>query len=551
MSSLSLTLDNYTLSHSLQIHSGTVRCLALSNDLLLSGSLDTQIFVSKLNQGKYEPLQHYTYHSSYVYSCAFANDGQSIFSGNKEGKIIHSDFTGEYVKIFEGHTNVVSSLDVSGDSLVSGSWDATARIWDVKTGNCISVLGNDKHTHGVCVRNTQFGILTGSQNGKLNFWSKSGEFIRSIQAHNEMLRQISFIDNVGIVTCSNDMSIKHFTTDGRLVNTYQGHQGFVFCCKVLGNGDIISGSDDKTVKIWNNGAALDSIMHPNSVWDVAINYDDDIITAGADCYIRVFTKDRSRIADIAEIEDYNKKCTEVAPNEMAMDVDKMPTVEDISETKGQKEGDVKVFNNFGVPEAYVWHMEGEYWERMGEVVGQGSSAKNPTGKYYDGDQLFKAGEYDYVFDVELGDGVMRKMPFSNHENPLECAERFCAREQLNKEYVQEIVKFIMANAQPAYSQTPVAPVGRHVSNKYFPQQTPIYFDTFKIEPIITKIKEFNNSQQVAHQLNEAELRELDRIALALADIKKYKTTSLTYKDHELLTKLMSWPREFIFPCYDL
>ena len=34
-------------------------------------------------------------------------------------------------------------------------------------------------------------------------------------------------------------------------------------------------------------------------------------------------------------------------------------------------------------------------------------------KSYAGDEYFDAGEYDHIFDVELGDGIMRKLPFNN------------------------------------------------------------------------------------------------------------------------------------------
>lgn len=53
-------------------------------------------------------------------------------------------------------------------------------------------------------------------------------------------------------------------------------------------------------------------------------------------------------------------------------------------------------------------------------------------KYYAGDALFPAGEYDHVFDVELGDNVMRKLPFNNGENAITAAEKFCVREQLGR-----------------------------------------------------------------------------------------------------------------------
>ena len=49
-------------------------------------------------------------------------------------------------------------------------------------------------------------------------------------------------------------------------------------------------------------------------------------------------------------------------------------------------------------------------------------------KHYPGDSMFAAGDYDHVFDVELGDNVMRKLPFNNGENAIQAAEKFCVRE---------------------------------------------------------------------------------------------------------------------------
>ena len=55
---------------------------------------------------------------------------------------------------------------------------------------------------------------------------------------------------------------------------------------------------------------------------------------------------------------------------------------------------------------------------------------------YEGDSLFDAGEYDKVIDVDLGDGVYRKLPCNNGANYLEVADKFCSRENLSRSYVE-------------------------------------------------------------------------------------------------------------------
>lgn len=52
--------------------------------------------------------------------------------------------------------------------------------------------------------------------------------------------------------------------------------------------------------------------------------------------------------------------------------------------------------------------------------------------------MFPAGEYDHVFDVELGDNVMRKLPFNNGGNAIQAAEKFCVRENLGRANIEQI-----------------------------------------------------------------------------------------------------------------
>lgn len=60
-------------------------------------------------------------------------------------------------------------------------------------------------------------------------------------------------------------------------------------------------------------------------------------------------------------------------------------------------------------------------------------------KHYGGDPLFPAAEYDHIFDVELGDDIMRKLPFNNGSNMLEAADKFLARENISRNNIEQIV----------------------------------------------------------------------------------------------------------------
>lgn len=95
----------------------------------------------------------------------------------------------------------------------------------------------------------------------------------------------------------------------------------------------------------------------------------------------------------------------------------------------------------------MWTASENKWNEIGEVVDPTSGASQSAGdtmgvastKMYAGDALFAAGEYDHVFDVELGDDIMRKLPFNNGSNYLEAADKFIARENLSRVNIEQIV----------------------------------------------------------------------------------------------------------------
>jgi phospholipase A-2-activating protein len=60
--------------------------------------------------------------------------------------------------------------------------------------------------------------------------------------------------------------------------------------------------------------------------------------------------------------------------------------------------------------------------------------------------LFPAGEYDHIFDVDIGDGMNRKLPFNNGANIIEASDKFLAREQIGRDNSEAIHQFLRTNA---------------------------------------------------------------------------------------------------------
>ena len=147
----------------------------------------------------------------------------------------------------------------------------------------------------------------------------------------------------------------------------------------------------------------------------------DIIAGCEDKTIRIFTRDTTRQDDGPEFEKLEKAIKDntkpqgEAPNLADL---KEFTTEIKGKVAGTKQGEIKVFKDAGVGKAYMWDMTKMEWECIGEVInpaqamagGGGNGAVGGQGggtKQYPGDALFAAGEYDHIFDVDLGDGIMR------------------------------------------------------------------------------------------------------------------------------------------------
>jgi WD40 repeat protein len=84
------------------------------------------------NNGRYDFEKELTWHDSFVYSVATGPDG--FFSCGKDRKIFQMDADGNPVGEFEGHENTVNCVKVlDANHIITGSWDGTAKIWDLET----------------------------------------------------------------------------------------------------------------------------------------------------------------------------------------------------------------------------------------------------------------------------------------------------------------------------------------------------------------------------------------------------------------------------------
>ncbi len=202
--------------------------------------------------------------------------------------------------------------------------------------------------------------------------------------HGQIIRDIAEVPGLGFLTCSNDETVKLWTIDGDLIQDYKGHNSYVYSVLALDLGNYISVSEDRSVKVWDAEQCIQTISHPNGIWALTLDDQQNIITACADGAVRIFTKNPLLQASKQDMEDFLKVCKEAdLQEEQGMsqeELNKLPSVDKLQQFRGKKDGEIKVFRNGNNGEAYVWKQDKSEWEKIGDVV---SGNKR---KYYEGDQ---------------------------------------------------------------------------------------------------------------------------------------------------------------------
>ena len=341
-----------------------------------------------------------------------------------------------------GHTDTVSALHVLPGTLtlISGSWDKTARVWD--KWQCTQTFGG----HG----NAVWGVLalhattfvTTSADKLIRVW-KSGKCAKTISGHSDVVRSLARVDARSFASCSNDGSVRVWDLEGACLRQLFGHTSFVYSVAVMPGGDLVSSGEDRSIRIWQGEMCVETILLPaQSVWCIAVLKNGDIVSGANDGVVRVFTTDAQRIAEesvLASFQDSVSKVTLNAKELGDIQKEKIPSIDVLSQP-GVKDQEVKMVKTAaGVVEAHQWSTAQGQWMKLGEVVDAvGSSRK----------QIFEGREYDYVFDVDIQEGAPPlKLPYNVTENPYMAAQLFIQRNELPVDYLDQVANFIVKNTQ--------------------------------------------------------------------------------------------------------
>ncbi|KAF4610775.1 hypothetical protein D9613_006466 [Agrocybe pediades] len=205
-------------------------------------------------------------------SITFSEHGKWLVSGHYDGTVWIWDLknSSQTGKALGQHSNIVNSVTFSPDSkrLVSGSWDHTIRMWDIEK---MEQVGDPWTGHTDYIRCVVFSpdgtkVVSGSEDKTLHVWNpETGKEIAILEGHEDKVVSVAFSpDSLHIVSGSTDDTVRiwnarTYEQDGEPL---RGHTNTVQSVAYSPDSKhISSGSWDYTTCIWDAETRV-QVMEP-------------------------------------------------------------------------------------------------------------------------------------------------------------------------------------------------------------------------------------------------------------------------------------------------
>jgi WD40 repeat protein len=178
-------------------------------------------------------------HGGEIYAAALAPDGQTLAAGGtawRQGFVpiyIIDIATGHILRVLRGHANSIAALAFSptGERLASGSYDRTARIWNVASGQCERILEGHEHA----VRSVSFGpdgrrLATASYDKTGRIWSvEDGRCDAVLGGQQSEVQRVAWRPDGQVVTTGGwDGKIRQWLPDGSAVQGFKPQGAAIF-----------------------------------------------------------------------------------------------------------------------------------------------------------------------------------------------------------------------------------------------------------------------------------------------------------------------------------
>lgn len=283
-------LNNNTAAHTIASmkHDGWVDSVAFSPNgeyVVSSGTDETIVRVWVAATG--EEIARFM-HESGVMDATFSPDGRYVASGSFDNTArIWEISTGQEIArmtldLDYGPNSVAFSPD--GKLLVTGSQDMTARVWDVSTGWEVARMTHDEFVGNVAFSPDGYYVVSGDDNTVRVWEASTGVEISRI---NQYLSSVSFSPDGNYIVSGgwfgdNSVHVWEVATGAEVFRTI--HNSAVSSVAFSPDGQFVaSGSEDGTARVWNisAGQEVSRMTHDSGVTAVVFSPDGQYVVSGS------------------------------------------------------------------------------------------------------------------------------------------------------------------------------------------------------------------------------------------------------------------------------
>ena len=210
-------------------------------------------------------------HVGEVLCVAIFDDGMTAVTGQGKDVLVWNVPLTKQTAALSGHTQPVRCVAAYNGRVVSGSQDATLRVWGLsgQKWTCLHVLeGHTQTVRSVCVQNNV--ILSGSQDQTLHAWKlEDGQVICTMHGHRGDVRAVGLSANgTRAVSGSFDRTVRIWDVmSGEELSELQGHSDKIFGVAMCADGSrAVSCSWDASLRVWDlsDEVADHQVLHPPS-----------------------------------------------------------------------------------------------------------------------------------------------------------------------------------------------------------------------------------------------------------------------------------------------
>jgi cytochrome c len=221
-----------------------------------------------------------------------------------------------------GHGGPVRAIDVSADggTVISGSFDTTAIVWNGEDGTAEKVLRLHEDSVNAVTLLPDGRMVTAGQDGRIALWGKDGE-ARVIGRHEAPVAAIAVSpEGDAVASASWDGTARITPLDGGEPRIFEGHEGNVNAVAFLPDGRLVTAGYDMTLRIWpqaipdeveagspSGNATEQEARAPKTLSlgvplnALAVAEDGTIVAAGGDGLVRLFDAEGEPLGEVKTV----------------------------------------------------------------------------------------------------------------------------------------------------------------------------------------------------------------------------------------------------------